>query len=180
MAASCPGYILPDNNNTAFKGSHDSYTTRTRYSTRLKHDTTPTHGRFQNLRQSDSWRSNDITTSRLHSLRYCTITVNPRAPPRNLSDMLSVVWPKPKNQLSMGSRYSQVSSSAKSVGMCWENIKISSDSLTSGRSGNFLIAFSNVMRMLTTCVTGGTDAVPDAGLLERVAEAFDSIAYAIT
>src|SRR6266403_388034 len=68
VAASCPGYILPDNNNTAFKGSHDSYTTRTRYTTRLIHDTSPKHGRFQNLRQSDSWRSNDITTSRLHKL----------------------------------------------------------------------------------------------------------------
>src|SRR6266403_1893600 len=67
VAASCPGYILPDNNNTALRAA----TTHTRLvhdTTRLIHDTTPTHGRFQNLRQSDSWRSNDITTSRLQLL----------------------------------------------------------------------------------------------------------------
>src|SRR6266403_2412361 len=63
VAASCPGYILPDNNNTALRAA----TTHTRYTTRLIHDTTPTHGQFQNLRQSDSWRSNDITTSRLQT-----------------------------------------------------------------------------------------------------------------
>src|SRR6266403_5508076 len=43
VAASCPRYVLPDNSNTALR----SAITRTQ----LKHDTTPTYGQFQNLRQ---------------------------------------------------------------------------------------------------------------------------------
>ena len=122
-----------------------------------------------------------------NSLRYCTMAVNPRSPPHNLFDMLSVVWPKPKNRLSIGSRYSHASSLAKLMGTCWANIEISSDLLALGRSSILSITFSSVTRTLTTCISivGAILDTPVALLacgpdFKTVVVPVNSMAYAIT
>ena len=116
------------------------------------------------------------------------MATNPFSPPRNASEILSVVLLNPKKQFSVGSRYFQASSLARSTGMLWENTTISSLSLASGSTGKLLIAFSNIMRRLPACVsgTGDSDAVLDAivetlikALLETGPEEPGSMVYAI-